>query len=72
MEDSACGSTADGLAFAAWFDRLATDDVECAPHVANVPLSRIYGVIDEATRRSAVWASFADQLSARVEGTSRH
>jgi len=64
--DSACQSTLEGAAFAGWFDATQVEEGAWFEHLAAVPVSRIYGVIDEAHRRAQFWASFADRLGRRV------
>jgi len=66
QDDTACASTAEGLDFAAWFDRHAVDLDECLAHAGQVPLSRVYEVIDETRRRIAAWERFTDELAARA------
>jgi hypothetical protein len=34
--------------------------------VAAIPLSRIYGVIDEARRRATLWEGFANAVQSRA------
>jgi hypothetical protein len=63
--DPAFTSTPEGSAFATWFVQTSVDDTY--QHlVAAVPLSRVYGIADEARRRSRVWSSFAEELESRV------
>jgi hypothetical protein len=64
--DIAFTSRDDGAVVADFFERtkVGSDDFD---HTASVPLSRIYEVADEARRRAAFWAAFAD----RVEGRAR-
>jgi hypothetical protein len=64
--DSACQSTPEGAAFAGWFDATRVEESALFEHLAAVPISRVYGVIDEAHRRAQFWASFADRLGRRV------
>jgi ParB-like chromosome segregation protein Spo0J len=64
--DSAFESTSAGAAFAAWFDATQVDETALFEQPAAVPVSRIYGVIDEAHRRAQFWATFADQLARRI------
>jgi ParB-like chromosome segregation protein Spo0J len=64
--DSACSSTPEGLDFAQWFDDHALDERQLAVMASSVPISRAYGVIDEARRRMALWSTFADVLETRV------
>jgi hypothetical protein len=66
QSDSACASELPPRQFAAWFDRTALESSECYLYLANVPLSRVYEVADEATRRARVWADFASALERRV------
>jgi ParB-like chromosome segregation protein Spo0J len=64
--DSACQSTPEGAAFAGWFDATQVEESALFEHLTAVPVSRIYGVIDEAHRRAQFWASFANRLSRRI------
>jgi ParB-like chromosome segregation protein Spo0J len=65
-EDSACASTEEGRTFAQWFDEHAIDDDLLSALTTAVPLSRVYGVIDEARHRAEFWESFAKSLQGRV------
>jgi hypothetical protein len=65
VTDVATMSGVYGEGFAMWFDSVAiTDDWEA--RIDCVPQSRIYEIADEARRRSARWAGFAQALEARV------
>jgi ParB-like chromosome segregation protein Spo0J len=63
--DSACRSAEGPEQFARWFDHTAVDPSACVLHAANVPLSRVYEVIDESLRRAKVWSEFASKLQSR-------
>jgi ParB-like chromosome segregation protein Spo0J len=63
--DPALASTTAGAEFSAWFEQTALDN-EWKYYLESVPLSRIYEVADEARRRSANWAEFAESLENRV------
>lgn len=65
-EDSACASTEAGAAFAAFFDAHALDPADLVAHAAEIPLSRLYEVIDESRLRARLWGDFADLLARRV------
>ena len=68
-EDSALAALDEGE-FAAWF--ASTDVVaEDARHFAEVPVSRIYVLADEARRRSAWWAGAALELEERIRRARR-
>jgi ParB-like chromosome segregation protein Spo0J len=58
----ACG---DGGDFAKWFEENKVGD-DWRGHVWNIPLGRIYEVVDEARRRAAAWTSFASVLESRT------
>jgi ParB-like chromosome segregation protein Spo0J len=64
--DSACLSTVAGERFAAWFDVHHLADEALTEHLAGVPISRAYEVIDEARRRARLWLAFGDLLEART------
>jgi ParB-like chromosome segregation protein Spo0J len=66
--DSACASADDARLFALWFDRTAVDPVLSQRHAGNVPLSRVYEVADEASRRAKFWSAFAELVTKRVTG----
>jgi hypothetical protein len=57
--------------FAAWFDRTTLEQSECHLYAANVPLSRVYEVAEEATRRARLWAGFANALERRASASDR-
>lgn len=63
--DPAFLATQAGTEFAAWFDR-NTIGSDWDRHVSSVPLSRVYEIIDEARRRSAIWTDFAAALAQRI------
>lgn len=71
QDDSACSSTSDGAAFAAWFEQHSLDGYGWREFVHAVPLSRVYEIVDEARRRSTEWTGFAQALEARVDRTTR-
>lgn len=68
--DTACGSTDAGREFAQWFDEHRLDEAVIAAMADAVPLSRVYGVIDESRRRMAFWESFAKALQGRARRRS--
>lgn len=49
-----------------WFEAKAVDSTDIWRHVGVVPMSRIYEIADEARRRAAFWAEFADALESQV------
>ena len=65
-DDSACSSTEAGRDFAAWFDGLQLEADVVQSMVDAIPLSRIYGVIDEARRRATLWEGFANAVQSRA------
>lgn len=65
--DQAFASTDAGTAFAEWFARTHVDADECAAHVMQIPLSRVYEIADLAHRRSDAWKAFARAVEARVK-----
>jgi ParB-like chromosome segregation protein Spo0J len=69
--DSACSSAEAALEFALWFDRTRIDAQACWLHAPNVPLSRVYEVLDESRRRAKLWSDFAAALQTRPAGASR-
>jgi ParB-like chromosome segregation protein Spo0J len=60
-------SCIEGSEFAAWFRTTSVSD-PWERFVEMVPMSRIYGVADEARRRAETWTKFARALEARVSG----
>lgn len=64
--DSACASTSESLEFAQWFDEHHLDSDLVRTMADAIPLSRVYGVIDEARRRAGIWETFAKTLQGRV------
>jgi hypothetical protein len=64
--DASLLATDEGRSFVKWF-RASNVDVEWKDHLAAVPLSRVYEVVDEARRRSEQWREFATVLQQRVE-----
>jgi ParB-like chromosome segregation protein Spo0J len=71
VADSACSSAEAALEFALWFDRTRIDAQECWTHAPNVPLSRVYEVLDESRRRAKLWSEFAAALQTRPAGAGR-
>src|SRR5579859_7779609 len=63
--DLALKSMTDASSFLDWFSQTAVGTEELDWY-ANVPLSRVYEVADEARRRSVFWAKFAEALEGRV------
>jgi transposase-like protein len=66
-EDVALTSTSPGQDFAAWFEAVSIGD-EWREYLHAVPLSRVYEVADEASRRASSWSRFAQSLEGRVKG----
>jgi hypothetical protein len=64
--DAAIASTTEGSAFAEWFAGFDVSLAECRDHASNVPLSRIYEVVDEIARRASVWDEFVSELKKRL------
>ena len=56
----------DGREFVDWFDATCVDDADLWQHASAVPRSRVYEIADEARRRAAVWARFAEHLEGQV------
>jgi ParB-like chromosome segregation protein Spo0J len=56
----------EGRRFVDWFDATCVDDADLWQHAGAVPRSRVYEIADEARRRAAVWARFAEQLEGQV------
>jgi hypothetical protein len=65
--DSACLSTSEGRAFAAWFDRHSVGLDESLTYAEHVPLNRIYEIVDETRHRIATWDRFAAALTCRTK-----
>ncbi len=66
QEDRALAAGDGGVKFVEWFDATSVDPVDSWEHVGVVPLSRVYEVADEARRRAAFWAGFAEALEGQV------
>ena len=64
--DRAFTDQEDGRRFVDWFEATCVDDADLWQHAAAVPRSRVYEIADEARRRAAVWARFAEQLEGQV------
>lgn len=67
--DPAFGHVYSARTFADWFDdhNIQTDDwVEL---ITDLPLGRLYEIIDEARRRSQVWTQLAERLEERVRNS---
>ena len=56
----------EGRKFVNWFEATCVDDADLWEHAGAVPRSRVYEIADEARRRAAVWARFADQLEGQL------
>ena len=66
QDDAALSARDGGEQFVAWFDATAVEDGDAWTHLGVVPLSRTYEVADEARRRAAFWASFAENVERQV------
>jgi hypothetical protein len=65
--DAAICSTREGRDFARWFDAGNVSCDEIRAHLAAIPISRIYEVTDEATRRANAWQAIAALLRTRAQ-----
>ena len=63
-QDNAFDATTGGVSFAEWFDSTSVD--VAAGTLADVPLSRVYEIADEARRRASFWSDFAANLESRI------
>ena len=63
--DHAFTSRDDAAAVAEFFARTDTSAVDPEQHSRAIPLSRVYEVADEARRRAAFWAQFAESVENR-------
>jgi hypothetical protein len=63
--DSALRARATGTDLLEWFCRTNISE-EWHQHAETVPLSRVYEMADEARRRAACWARFAEAVEARA------
>lgn len=61
----------DAAHFAQWFKESSVDDSDWRALVAQVPLSRLYEVADEATKRAESWQRFARAISERAQAKRR-
>jgi ParB-like chromosome segregation protein Spo0J len=64
--DSACSSAGAAFAFALWFDQTRVDPSVFQRYADTIPLSRVYEVVDEASRRAQMWSQFANLVEKRV------
>lgn len=75
-EDLAFQASPERAEAAAWLKRTSIMPEDLHVHLENVPLSRVYEVVDECRRRALTWMEIANNLEARVrEGSfaaSRH
>jgi ParB-like chromosome segregation protein Spo0J len=69
--DHAIMSSAKGAAFAEWFTQ---NDITGSwrTYIADIPMSRIYQIEDEARRRASEWTAFATALAAQPLTRARH
>ena len=67
--DSALNSTPIAKQFSVWFASSSIDD-EWHAYLAELPISRVYEVADEARRRARCWAEFAKALESKVSRTA--
>jgi ParB-like chromosome segregation protein Spo0J len=51
-----------------WWARTTIVPADLSAYLGNVPLGRIYEVVDECRRRAHTWAEMADELEARARG----
>jgi hypothetical protein len=56
-----------GTQFLDWLERTALGG-NWSVYVTQIPLGRVYEIVDEARRRSLEWRSFAEALENRVQG----
>ena len=54
---------------ASWLDRTAVSVEDVRTHLANLPLSRVYEVVDECRRRARAWTEIADALEGRARNS---
>jgi ParB-like chromosome segregation protein Spo0J len=66
QDDRALATCDGGEQFVTWFAATGVDDADRWDYLGVVPLSRTYEVADEARRRAAFWASFAESLEGQV------
>jgi hypothetical protein len=66
QDDRALSSTEESRCFAAWFDHHFIRAEHWEPFVNDLPLSRLYEIIEEARTRAAAWSQLADYLEERV------
>jgi ParB-like nuclease domain len=62
----AFGSTTPGRQFFEWFSRTQVGPDDPVVYAADIPLSRVYEVADEARQRAARWHAFADLVESRA------
>lgn len=56
---------------ARWLERTAICDDDWLPYIGQVPLSRLYELIDEARARAAAWQRLSDELAIRARRDNR-
>jgi ParB-like chromosome segregation protein Spo0J len=54
---------------ASWLDRTAVSVEDVRAHLAHLPLSRVYEVVDECRRRARAWTEIADALEGRARNS---
>ena len=54
---------------ASWLDRTAVSVEDVRTHLASLPLSRVYDVVDECRRRARTWSEIADALEGRARNS---
>jgi ParB-like nuclease family protein len=62
----AFGSTTPGREFFDWFSRTQVGPNDPVVYSADIPLSRVYEVADEARERASRWQAFADLVERRA------
>jgi hypothetical protein len=65
IPDAALLACGDGGEFARWFASNRVEE-DWHSHVWNIPLGRVYDIVDEARRRAAAWTAFASLLEGRT------
>jgi ParB-like chromosome segregation protein Spo0J len=65
-QDPAFQSSPELIEFASWLTRTAVTYDDFRAHLSNVPLGRVYEIVDECRRRATTWGDLADSLETRA------
>jgi hypothetical protein len=66
LDDQALGGSPNLVAFRDWFVRTGVVDVDPDEFIREIPVSRVYEIVDEARRRASWWMEFGRALEGKV------